>query len=214
MTELFFDIETIPSQLEWVKEEIKKNIKPHGNCKTDESKQKWFDKNLESAADEEWRKTSLNGAVGEVVCISYAVGNKEVKTISRGLGESEKDLLAHFNLVASKIISPKWIGHYITGFDLRFIWQRSIIHGLHCEAPYNAKPWDSNVFDTKTEFSGINKGYGSLDMMAKIFGIEGKLEGMDGSKVWDEVKAGNIDKVVAYCEQDVEITRELYRRMT
>jgi predicted PolB exonuclease-like 3'-5' exonuclease len=54
----------------------------------------------------------------------------------------------------------------------------------------------------------------SLDKLCKAFGIETPKGGIDGSKVWDYVKAGKIDEVAAYCARDVEATRKVYKRLT
>ena len=42
-----------------------------------------------------------------------------------------------------------------------------------------------------------------LDEVAKILGLTGKPEGIDGSKVEEMVAAGQIDEVARYCESDV-----------
>ena len=36
---------------------------------------------------------------------------------------------------------------------------------------------------------------------------------MDGSKVWDAVKNGEIDKVAEYCRDDVDKLRQIHKRM-
>ena len=53
-----------------------------------------------------------------------------------------------------------------------------------------------------------------LDALCKALGIEGKPDDIDGSKVWDFVKAGEHQKVCDYCADDVRKTREIYQRMT
>jgi len=50
-----------------------------------------------------------------------------------------------------------------------------------------------------------------LDDLAKLCGFPGKL-GMDGSKVWDAYKAGNIQDIRDYCETDVANTHLVYLR--
>ena len=109
-----------------------------------------------------------------------------------------------------------WIGHYITGFDLRFLWQRCVINelppGFHI--PKDAKPWDARVFDTKIEWSGMQStGTGTLGAVCKSMGYDGKGD-IDGSKVWDYVKEGRIQEVADYCKDDVEKVRILHKRMT
>ena len=51
-----------------------------------------------------------------------------------------------------------------------------------------------------------------LDEVAKILGLTGKPEGIDGSKVDEMVRAGQIDEVARYCESDVLNTYRVWLR--
>jgi len=223
---LFIDIETIPTQLDWAIEEIRAKIKPPGNIKKPESIQKWMDENASVEANKAIHKTGFDGSISEIICISYAVDDSAPKCIGRKLGESEKDMLESFFLSASNdlsalskqaINSPTWVGHYICEFDLRFLWQRMIINKANScglMPPKNAKPWSDNVFDTYFEWSGAkSKGFGSLDSLCKIFEIEGKGD-IDGSKVWQYVKDGKYEEVFEYCNEDVKKVQQLHGFMT
>lgn len=215
---LSIDIETIPDQTTGAMEAIE--VSPPGNIKKPESIQKWHDEKGAAAKEAEWRKTSFSGTLGEIICIGYAVGDQEPEVVYRDLGGSEAGLLLRFfDAVNSAYESnnfrpPIWIGHNLIGFDLRFIWQRAVINNVKpkIHIPYDAKPWGDEVFDTLTRWTGSNKAGGSLDKICKAFGLEGK-GGIDGSKVWDYVKAGKIKEVAEYCKDDVKKTRSLYNRM-
>ena len=50
-----------------------------------------------------------------------------------------------------------------------------------------------------------------LDDIAQLCGFPGKL-GMDGSKVWDAFKNGEIEAIRNYCETDVANTHLVYLR--
>lgn len=226
MTILHIDIETIPSQLQWVKDDIKSKIKPPGNIKKQESIDKWMAENADQAAEEQWLKTSFNGAVGEIVAIAWAFDDDPINGVVRGLGQPESDLINQFNddLKSVDVTTNgtkhalgkiTWCGHYITGFDLHFIWQRFIVNNIvpWFDIPHNAKPWSDSIFDTCHEWKGDTSGFGSLDTVAKILGIEGKTDGMDGSQVWPEIQAGNTEKVLEYCKDDVRIARQVYNRI-
>jgi len=222
---IYIDIETIPGQAPWIKEDIAANIAPPGNMKKAETIEKWEKEDKPGLIEEAWRKTALNGTLGEIICIGYAVDDNDPVMTARGLMESEADMLIHFYAKLVKSLTdkndfvrrPTWIGHYITGFDLRFIWQRSVIHGVKppVEIPVNAKPWADFVFDTKTEWSGYNQynSSSSLDMVSRVLGFDGKGD-MDGSKVWDTVLAGDLDSVIKYCAKDVTDVRKVYKRLT
>jgi len=109
----------------------------------------------------------------------------------------------------------QWVGHYITGFDLRFIWQRCVLNRLKPvpRIPYDAKPWSDSVFDTCIEWKGNGKSSGSLNALCKAFGLEGKGD-IDGSKVYDEYLAGHYQNIIDYCKDDVHKVRELHKCMT
>lgn len=214
---LYIDIETIPGQADWIKEEAVEKVKPPGNIKKPESIAKWMDENAGQAADEAWHKTSFDGSRGEIICICWAFGDGEIQSSSRSLGESEADLLKRFyDGLLNAGPANTWVGHYITGFDLRFIWQRSVINNVKpsIRVPYDAKPWDRAVFDTKIEWAGLQStGTGSLDATCKALGYDGKGD-IDGSMVWDYVKDGKISEIVEYCKDDVNKARLLHKRMT
>lgn len=217
MIELGIDIETIPGQAEWIKDEAREKVAPPGTYKKPESIEKWMEENAEEEADKIWRKTALDGSRGELIVFGFSLSETERDAFSRPLESSEGDLLQNiYDELAMVGPKPLWIGHNITGFDLRFLWQRSVINGVKpsIAIPYDAKPWDARVFDTMYEWAGLsNTGTKSLDAVCKAFGFDGKGD-IDGSKVWDYVKDGRIDEVAHYCIDDVEKAMKIYKRMT
>ena len=126
MTTLYIDIETIPSQKQDAKDDIV--IEAPGNYKKPDSIQKWLDENKEAEAEKQYQKFSLDGALGEILCIGYAFDDNPAKCIGRDLETPEADVLTAFmDVLSEHVVSPTWVGHYITGFDLRFLWQRYVI---------------------------------------------------------------------------------------
>ncbi len=115
-------------------------------------------------------------------------------------------------------MEPTFIGHWITGFDLRFIWQRAVINQVlpTVELPINAKPWETKkVFDTKTQWTGLHSrnSSGSLDMLSMVLGAQQKAD-IDGSKVADSLARGEGPQVMEYCAADVERTRHIHKMIT
>ena len=114
---------------------------------------------------------------------------------------------------------PVFVGHNLVGFDLRFLFQRSVMLGIRPPIwmPVNPKPWDESVFDTMTAWSGFGNRV-SLDKLCRAFGIAAKGseigEEIDGSMVWNFVQAGRIADVAKYCAGDIERTREIHKRLT
>ena len=58
---------------------------------------------------------------------------------------------------------------------------------------------DESPLMTTDNFHGIDR----LDEVSKILGLTGKPEGIDGSRVDEMVRAGQIEEVARYCESDV-----------
>ena len=226
MSTLHIDIETIPSQKPGVFADIKANIKAPATMSVQATIDKWQEEKSFGAAMEQYRKQSFDGALGEIISIAWALDDGDVHVEYRGKDSNttEAQLLAAFfhginNLVdkyGQKVHISTWSGHYITGFDLRFIWQRCVMNGIRplVHLPYDAKPWDSKVFDTKVAWTGSGQysGIGSLDALSKVFGLEGKGD-IDGSKVYDYWLAGRIEEIAEYNRQDVEKCRALYNKM-
>lgn len=220
---LYVDIESIPTQRADLKELIIKDISPPGNISKPESIEKWIKEKKPTVIEEKYRATALNGAFGEIVCIGWAFDDEAPQVLYRDLHQSEEKVLHDFSEIVydrafAKPGQPqaiKWIGHYLTGFDLRFLWQRYVINSLQpqIKIPYDVKPWADNVFDTKIEWTGLTGRGGKLDETCHVMGYEGKGD-IDGSKVWDYVQAGKIEEVAEYCKDDVVKTRLLYKRMT
>jgi hypothetical protein len=229
---IYFDIETIPAQdpaaIELIKADIEKQkllVKAPSNYKDEEKIAAYVKaevEKLEAEFDATYRKTSFDGGLGEICCIGYAIDDNDARSI---YGDTEFNILnkfyrslqEHYNPSSQQ--RPKFIGHNIVNFDLRFIFQRSVMVGVRppMMIPFNAKPWDESIFDTMTAWAGHGNRV-SLDKLCKIFNIPQKGseigEEMDGSKVWDFYQDGRIEEIAIYCEGDVERTRQAYKRMT
>jgi hypothetical protein len=223
MATLFIDIQTIPSQNPALIAQLKQSIKPPANYTQAESIAKWYRENLKAEAEKKYRQTALDGLHGEIFSIAWAIDEGEVIAFWRDAQASERGLLQNFMAELADLDDgcggplriSKWVGHYISGFDLRFIWQRCVINAVKptVNIPIDAKPWDDRVFDTKIVWTGAGPGYGQggLDAIAQAFGLNGKAG--DGGQVYDDWLAGDYDAIAAYNRQSVTNARKLYRRM-
>ena len=229
---IYFDIETIPAQdpvaIELIKADIEKqklSVKAPSNYKDQEKIDAYIKaeiEKLDAEFDATYRKTSFDGGLGEICCIGYAIDDRPPVSI---YGVSEAFILNKFYQALmdeynpSSQQRPKFIGHNIVSFDLRFLFQRSVMNNVKppMMIPFSAKPWDESIFDTMTAWAGHGNRV-SLDKLCKIFNIPLKGseigEEIDGSKVWDFYQAGRIEDIARYCEGDVERTRQAYKRMT
>lgn len=216
---IYFDIETIPTQSDNIKNYIQSNLTAPANYKKPEAISAWIEENKEPA----YRKTALNGGFGQIVCIGYAINDGDVKVIHfDNWISSEKQILQIFfnELIEcyrpSADVTPNFIGHNIENFDLRFIYQRAIVLGIKPPAflPLNSKSYNNMyIFDTMTEWAG-KRNYVSLNEICLSLGIQPKGDEIDGSKVWDFVQDGKLKQVADYCADDVEKVRAIHKRIT
>ena len=108
-----------------------------------------------------------------------------------------------------------FVGHNIFDFDLRFIYQRSVIHQIR---PSREIPFErlrsAPIFDTMQEWSKWGRERASLDLLSKAFSLPSPKESLDGSKVDPYYGAGKVAEIVEYCKCDVNSARQLYRWLT
>ncbi|MDP8184368.1 ribonuclease H-like domain-containing protein [Phocoenobacter skyensis] len=219
---VFLDIETIPTQNEKIKQCIAEKVTHPATMKKAETIEKWEQESKPQAIEEAVRKTGLNGAFGEIVSIACAIDDGEVKAFYLDdwqQADREEIILSQFfnyvneNYTPCCDLPPCFIGFNSVAFDLKFIHQRSVVNKVKpCgRFPVNPKAWDNNVYDVMVEYAGFGK-YISLNDMALSLGIDGKGD-IQGSDVWQYVQDGRIKEVAEYNKHDVEVTRELYKRL-
>lgn len=220
---IFFDIETVPSQDPAVKGELAAAVTAPARYSKPESIAEWLAANREAEAEAAWLKTSFDGGAGQVCAIGWAIEDGEpmshhAASLSR---DSERQLLqAWFQSLqclhgGNHGTRPCLIGHNIIGFDLPFLWKRAMVLNVQPPLwfPRAPKPWSDVVADTLLMWDAAQRAGGSMDRLCRLFGLEGKGD-MDGSKVWPMVRDGQIEAVAEYCRADVARTRALYQRMT
>lgn len=173
----------------------------------------------ESVAEDNWRKTSFDGGKGEVISIAWAVENDPVKAIYRKLEQSEEEMLASFFSIIKDHLKkhsngrpPFFIGHHIR-FDLKFLWQRAVVLGVvpSVTLPFSGRH-DKDFYCTQEAWAGYGNRVSQNDLCENL-GFEKKPDDIDGSKVWDFVKAGNEERVAEYNQYDVETVRKLHNRL-
>ena len=233
---IYFDIETIPAQSErdiaYLREESDRDIaaiKAPSNYKDVAKIEEYISAKrveVEASFDDRYRKTSFDGAMGQIVCISVAADDSlPLNLYSSDWKNSERVLIEQFykyitmSYFPSQNQRPTFIGHNIIGFDLRFLFQRSVMLNIKPPMiiPFKAKPWDDSVFDTMTAWAGVGNRV-SLAKLCKVFDLDAKGteigDEIDGSKVWDFVREGRIEDVAKYCGGDVVRTRAIHKRLT
>lgn len=210
---LTFDIETLPTTDKQVIERIASTIRPPGSIKKKESIDAWMAENYEQALKDEIHKTGLNGAYGSVACIAWSY-NEDIYNTGKYL--SEKEVIKIFFEIIGNFETETFCGHNITGFDLKFLKQRSMILGIkppkNILKAMNAKPWDDCIKDIMLMWDSDKNKMASLDLMCWWFGVKHDHDGFDGSMV-AETWPVDPQKVIDYCISDVKAAREIYYKM-
>jgi hypothetical protein len=183
-------------------------------------------KNCASQSDEEaFRKLSLNGAYGRLLCIGLIVEEDNEITLRGVIGRSRDT--KEFHLDEARTLRSFWklvkefnprrdllIGFNLLDFDPPFICTRSLVKQVKpsfnvCFARFRSRP----VFDVMWEFCHWRHRI-KLDDVAKVLGLESsKQNGIDGSAVYDLFLAGRHQEISDYCIRDVELVRKIYRRL-
>ena len=221
---LFIDIETLPPP-----EEMRASINSALVSKLESRRRETLcdDAGVE-CTDEQFRRLALHAEYGRVLSIGMIV-EREGKVICRGvLGREKKSMRFHLN--EAKTLRGFWnqlrefddrqdliVGHNIFDFDLLFLYKRSIIHRVQPSvrlsfARYRSRP----IFDTMKEWElwGWRPGI-KLGELAEVLQLGmTKSVGIDGSNVYDRFCEGCHQEIADYCMRDVELTREIYYRLT
>jgi len=213
---LYLDIETLPTSDPEVVADIEKSITPPGNISKPETIAAWVAEKKPPLVTEAVAKTGLNGALGSICCIAWAWNDKDIQCRFAVDGEREcLDIaLRHINDERPEGYQrPVIVGHFVAGFDIRFIWQRCFVLGVRPPAsiPRDPKPWSDEVHDTMTMWAGARDSI-SLDNLCKALGLPGKgnITGADVARLW---AAGEDQAVAEYCMADVERVRAVHRKM-
>ena len=211
MIRLFLDIETLPAD-ESIKAGLESKIRPPRNLSRPETLERWEAENKPEKVEDTFRKTALRGHRGRILCIGY------IKEGPKGFNEDvitglEPSTLRYFWDLAKDV--DLFVGFNILSFDLRFILQRSIIHGIRPTRQLSFARYRSDpVYDVMEEWECWGRGNISLGELSEALGLVSPKGELDGSKVYDYYQDGRLDEVYRYCMEDVRTTRAIYRKMT
>ena len=213
MHNIYIDIETIPGPVMPSIEDLIANAP--GNMKKPETIRAWAEENQM----EQYRKQALDSMQGEILAVGFAHNDDEpMCRIRMSGGANERALLELVEADLMRIVkeykgvTPRWIGHNVKGFDLPWMWRKCLKYGLYDLARAIPKGrYAKDIEDTMEMWASDYKDHVSLSKIAAFFGLEGKAEGLDGSKVYDAYMAGEHDRIAEYCKGDVALTREIHR---
>lgn len=225
MKRIFIDIETLPTDeanREFVERKLEKSLRRRGlNCSEAE-----FAMRAETAFGD----TALQGSLGKLLCIGLAIDNDGKAENPCICGQDRATNRLHLD--EAKTLTQFWnhldrikfdpdrdiiVGHNILGFDLPFLYQRSMICGVRPSRwLLNAKPWEIAVYDTMDKWQmGKFRDFVGLEELALAFGLDCPKKGVvNGSNLLAAFQDARHEEIREYCLKDVLCVRELYYRMT
>lgn len=238
---LYIDIETIPTQDEKTIEGLVNSVPapaletsftPPANYKDPDKIAAWLEAKAESAetdyqaalvkyrleVDAKIHKTGLDGGVGHVCCIGWALRMRPANALIIDHVKDEADMMREVFATIEKERTRRGafviVGHNVAEFDIRFLWHRAFVLGVVMPPwfPRDPKPWAGDVTDTMTMWAGSRDRI-SMDRLCGYLGLSGKGDGIDGSEVASRWLAGDYEKIAVYCADDVERTRRMHRKM-
>jgi predicted PolB exonuclease-like 3'-5' exonuclease len=190
---MFFDIETVPTEAA---------LQEYG----------LLEAQIQLNEAEIIKKLSLSAATAKILCLCYTIEPSVLPEVQVLQGE-ETEIINNFWKLA--LDCNLFVGHNVLDFDLRFIYQRSVIHQIKPsrDIPF-ARFRNAPIFDTMHEWSKWGREHVSLDALSKALSLPSPKESLDGSKVYPYYRAGKLDEIVEYCKRDVDSVRRVYRRLT
>jgi 3'-5' exonuclease len=149
----------------------------------------------------------------QIVCIGALVASRTPEGWKVGaLGASSIAHRTEAELITSFVerigqLRPQLVGFNCHSFDLPVLRYRAMVNrisaaGLQVRQYFHRYTIDAvDLCDVLGSYVPGSKV--KLDEVAKILGLKGKPEGIEGSQVEDMVAAGRIDEVARYCETDI-----------
>jgi DNA polymerase elongation subunit (family B) len=209
MTTLYIDIETLPAA--WEDEQIDAHAAASvpGNYTKPESIAKW----IEEHRLETWLRTALDWrharicAIGVIVEIGHDVQERVVILLDE---HGERKMLGELDAIFAQYAPDTIVGHNVVGFDLprlHIAAARTLPSLARRLSEYRGHR--HAVQDTMRLAMGAERC--RLGDLATALGLEGKSG--DGSQVYELWVEGRQDAIAAYCLQDVEVTRAVYRAL-
>ena len=193
MKTIYLDIETVPTD---------QSLNENG----------LLDSQLQLDEGELIKKLSLSATTAKIICLAYAIDPPADSPINVLEGE-ETAIIRNFWKLAMD--ANLFVGHNVLDFDLRFIWQRSIIHQIKPPRDIPFTRFRNNpIFDTMQEWSKWGREHVSLDNLSKALGVPSPKESLDGSKVYPYYRAGRLTEIYEYCKRDVDTARQVYRKLS
>jgi len=209
---LFLDIETVQGE-----ENFKESSHTYDAWRYDKLKE--TKGSTEQELIELYNTTAgLYAEYGKIVCVTIGIIRNGETRIKSFFGDNEKVLLTEFNEMLETFVNNKtWLcGHAVTGFDAPYIMKRCLINGLPINQLFDAahlKPWEVQYMDTMTLWKSTGWRVSSLSSIVSAFGLPSPKDDISGADVSKAYYKGDLDRIVTYCEKDVNSVISIVKKM-
>lgn len=172
-----------------------------------------------------FERAALYAEFGKIIVVGmgFLFVNKQgelslkVKTIANA---DEKELLIEFIDFINKTYKSReltLVAHNGKEFDFPYLCRRMLANRLEIPKSLQLqgkKPWEIIHQDTMEMWKfGDRRSYSSLELLAELMGIEGAKIDLSGDRVnYVFYKEKDLDRIAAYCGDDVIIVAQLYLR--
>jgi hypothetical protein len=225
------DIETLarPDFRERVPKKLQREL-DLGNMRLEQ--QQRYDADPEAEIERVYQLGSLSATSGRIVSIAVHVGSNplfasmgaEVEPVEHVFGitaegeeQDEAEALRDYNSLMAGF-DPDLdllVGHNLLNFDLPFIHQRCLVHGMKMSPSLDLSSFKIPcVFDTMHAWWLGAKKHVSLDEMLWALGLESsKTATADGSRVFEMYYDGRLADIRDYNIRDIRATRRAFELM-
>ena len=172
-----------------------------------------------------FERAALYAEFGKIIVVGmgFLFVNKQgemslkVKTIANA---DEKGLLKGFIVFINKTYKSReltLVAHNGKEFDFPYLCRRMLANGLEIPKSLQLqgkKPWEIIHQDTMEMWKfGDRRSYSSLELLAELMGIDGAKIDLSGDRVNHVFyKEKDLDRIAAYCGDDVILVAQLYLR--
>lgn len=218
---LFFDIETAGKYptLEIYKEKdlrghdlfVKLYKKRHG-----ENAKGWGSDTPEEAF---LKQCGFHSEYGIVICMSFGIIQGNELRVKSLIGDEAQMIKKAASVFADASKKNKFLcGYGIKGFDIPYLIKKFYQYGVEipsCVNLFNKKSWDIKMYELADIWnSGRHASWAGLDEVAYLLNVETSKGVIDGSQTHDYFwNKGEIETIKTYCEADVRVAYEVFRKM-
>jgi uncharacterized protein YprB with RNaseH-like and TPR domain len=210
---IYVDIETRPTTDPVVIKRLEEAVKAPGQYKKPESIKEWMRTEGAAAKAEAVARTALDGTYGSIATIAFALGDDNVTVLDTRINSEAETLKLFHSIIRDATTGEDTTAVAFNGeFDFRFLYQRSVIHGVkRSRAIPTLRAKYEKYDDPMLMWSGW-KSFIKQQELERVLGLT-RDDSITGAEVNLALLAGAWDQVIQHNREDVRLLREIHRRM-